>query len=379
MATLEISEIPAPGLFAAVLHELRNANPRECGIAETLREFLKALTATEARQLPRAIAGVLPLLRGDMERLRFAADVLVRFDLFEAAGELVDVALGCGDHEMALAAAALCGNPAVDEPIRTRVANAVIDSRVGQLRIDGTAQPSTEEEWLLYWQCWPGARHKGGGYPLAPVIVLDSSLDAGAMLRLAARLDDEGASVRRLAREAQMPNWFGPQTVAVCHPLTRIQILNRYPDFSENRLIIDELVDIDQNQDVLVCRINDALPVDCRLRLVAREGHTPPSSTVSRGQLYNEPDDRAAPNRTIDSPGSGTGKSSIVEYSQELRGSKVALVGRQEHDDAGKPLNIRYFQEPVASYLDLAGAQEDDKQAVSSESQNEKLVYVDTY
>ena len=348
MATLEISEIPAPGLFAAVLHQLRNANPRECGIAETLRDFLQALTATEAGQLPRAIGGVLPLLRRDMERLRFAADVLVRFDLFEAAGELADVALGCGDHELALSAAALCGNPAVEEPIRARVADAIAYSRVGQLRIDDTAQPDTEEEWLLYWQCWPGARRIDERYHLAPVIVLDRGLDPGAVLRLAARLDDEGASVRRLAREAQIPNWFGPQTVVVCHPLTRIQILNRYPDFSENRLVVEDFVDMDQYQDSLVRRINDALPVDCRLRLVAHESHTSSSSTVNRAQLYSEPDDRADRKTTIDS-------------------------------GAGKPSNIRYYQERVAFDLDLVGAPEDDKQAVPSEYPDEKPDFVYPY
>ena len=351
MATLGNTETPTPGLFAAVLHELRNANPRECGVAETLREFLNALTALEAGQLPLAIGGVLPLLRGDMERLRFAADVLVRFDLFEAAGELADVALRCGDQELTLSAAVLCGNPAVDEPIRVRVADAMSDSRVGQLRIDATSQPITEEEWILYWQCWPGSRRIDRKYPLAPVIVLDRSLDSGALLRLAARLDDEGASVRRLASEAQIPNWFGPQTVAVCHPLTRIAILNRYPDFSESRLIVDDLVDGDQYQDSIVRRINDALPVGCRLRRVTHGDPRRSTSTVNRVVSSNEPAERAALNRPVDSPRPG----------------------------AKKILTFGHPWEAGASDLDRAGAQEGYKEDISSEYQDDKLSLADDY
>ena len=77
--------------------------------------LIDALTESEARQLPAAVGGVMPLLRGDLERLRFAAEALVRFDMFEAAPELVRVAVAASDEELLLSAAALCGNPGVGQ------------------------------------------------------------------------------------------------------------------------------------------------------------------------------------------------------------------------------------------------------------------------
>ena len=106
-------------------------------------------------------------------------------------------------------------------------------------------------------------------HQLAPVVILDRTLDSAAMLRLTARLDIAGASVRRLAPESPIPDWFGPQTVAVCHPTTRQRILSRYPDFPEARILWSHSVERERDQVALMRHINSQLPAACRLRLDA--------------------------------------------------------------------------------------------------------------
>ena len=208
-------------------------------------------------------------MQSDLERLRFAADVLVRFDLFEAAEQLVHIAVGSRDRELMLSAAALCGNPAVENAIRQRVLEAFGDDPAGIIRLDGSFRPQTGDEFLLYWQCWPGSRSASGVNPLAPVVTLDRTLDSAAMLRLTARLDAAGASVRRLAPKSPIPNWFGPQTVAVCHPTTRQRILSRYPDFPEAQILWGHPVESERDQVTLLRHINSQLPTARRLRLEA--------------------------------------------------------------------------------------------------------------
>ncbi len=87
------------------------------------------------------------------------------------------------------------------------------------------------------------------------------------MLRLAARLDGAGASVRRLAPQRPIPKWFGPQTVAVCHPTTRQRILSQYPDVPEAQILWSRPFDKERDQAALLRRINSELPAVCRLRL----------------------------------------------------------------------------------------------------------------
>ena len=72
-----------------------------------MTDVIDSLNDKEAQKLPIAIQGVLPLLRSDLNRLRFATEVLVRFDMFEATEALTRLALDVNDHEFLLSAASL--------------------------------------------------------------------------------------------------------------------------------------------------------------------------------------------------------------------------------------------------------------------------------
>jgi hypothetical protein len=264
MATVDL---PSPGLFAAVLQAVRGADPRQWTIAMAFSNLIDALTESEAEQLPAAVGGIMPLLRGDLDRLRFAAESLVRFDMFEAAPDLVNAAVETFDRDLLLSAAALCGNPGVEADVRDRLARATIGDRASQIRFDPTAQPGNERELLLYQQRWPGSRSVERSLPLAPVVVLDDKLGAQASIRLAARLDSVGATVRRLPKESALPDWFGPQTVACCRPTTRSRLLSYNPDFPERQILVDPALNSERDVGVTLQRINAVLPPGSRLRL----------------------------------------------------------------------------------------------------------------
>ena len=155
MATIEQ---PSPALHAAVQRTLLSTDPWSQSLPTTMSGLAEHLTAEEADCLPEAIAGVLPTFRTDPERLHFAADIAVRLDLFEVADVLAALAAGAGDRRLMLAAAMLCGNPAVGRQLRERVADVVGDDPVGQIRLDRRAAPTTADETRLHLQGWPGAR-----------------------------------------------------------------------------------------------------------------------------------------------------------------------------------------------------------------------------
>ena len=126
-------------------------------------------------------------------------------------------------------------------------------------------------------QCWPGARSTGSRFALALAAVLDQALDALAALRLSVRLDAAGASVRRLARRAEVPPWFGPETVLVCHPATRSRVLSQFPRFSERQILLGEIPLDDGEMSGLLRRINAALDGPRRLELHASGSDVEPA------------------------------------------------------------------------------------------------------
>ena len=184
---------PSSGLFAAVLQAMRSSDPWSQPLASVMSGLAEHLTTVEAECLPEALTGVLPLLRQDSERLRFAAEIAARLDYFETTGAIADLAIDLGDRDLLLEAATLCGNPAVEAPTRARVLVAVGNDPAGRIRIDPDAVPSTIDEERLYLQCWPGARSSASKRALAPTVVVDQVLDALATLRLSIRLDAAGA------------------------------------------------------------------------------------------------------------------------------------------------------------------------------------------
>ena len=260
---------PSPDLFAAVLQTMRGSDPWSQPLATVMARLTEHLTTAEAECLPEAVAGVLPLLRQDRERLLFAAEIAARLDYFEATGAMADLAINLGDRDLLLEAATLCGNPAVAAPTRARVLDAVGNDPAGRIRIDPNTVPSAIDEERLYLQCWPGARSSASKRALAPAVVVDQVLDALATLRLSIRLDAAGASVRRLAQSTEVPLWFGPETVLVCHPATRSRVLSRFPRFSERQILTDELPLDDRGMDTLLRRINAAFDGPQKLQLGA--------------------------------------------------------------------------------------------------------------
>ena len=267
MATIEQ---PSPALHAAVQRTLLGADPWSQSLSTTMSGLAEHLTAEEADCLPEAIAGVLPTFRTDPERLHFAADIAVRLDLFEVADVLAVLAAGAGDRRLMLAAAMLCGNPAVGRQLRQRVADVVGDDPVGQIRLDRRVAPTTADETRLHLQRWPGARAEPARFALAPVVVLDSGFRADAALRLAVRLVAAGTTVRRLTPEAEVPFWFGAQTVLVCRPPTRIRVRSSYPKFPEAQILVqEEIPSVDRDVGRLLRQIDAALPEAQRLRLTA--------------------------------------------------------------------------------------------------------------
>lgn len=266
MATIEQ---PSPALYSAVLHILGNTDSRSRSMSVTMSDLIEHLTAEQAACLPHAFGQVLPLLSKDPERLQFAAHLAVRFDFYEVAAELAKIALAQGDRELKLAAASLCGNPAVEGSVRQRVAEAVADDPYGRIRLDSSAVPGTEDEIRLYSQCWPGVRTESEPLLQTPVAVLDWSFPADAALRLAVQLDKAGASVRRLSPEVEIPHWFGAQTVLVCQAPTRIRVLNSYPGFPERRILVEAMPSNSRESDKLLRIVNGALTGPHRLSLAA--------------------------------------------------------------------------------------------------------------
>ncbi|MDE0699628.1 MAG: hypothetical protein OXH61_02770 [Acidimicrobiaceae bacterium] len=258
---------PSPGLHAAVLQAFRSADPWSQSLSSVMSGFVDHLTLAETECLPEAIAGVLPLFRQDRERLRFAGEVLGRLDFFEAAGAVADLAVALEDRSLLLEAASLCGNPAVDPGVRARVSRAVGDDRAGRIRLDPGTVPVSAEEESLYRQCWPGASERDDVHAVAPVAVLDKSLNAAALLQFAVRLDEAGSSLRRLDSTAEIAPWFGPQTVLVCGQPARTRVLSKFQGFSEYQIFADGLPADDRGIVTLLNRINASLPNAHKLNL----------------------------------------------------------------------------------------------------------------
>ena len=266
----------SPDLYAAVLRALGSTASRSRSVASTMASLADGLSAAQARCLPDAIAGVLPLLRTDPERLRFAAEIASRLGYFETARAVADLAIGNDDRRLLLIAASMCGNPAADASVRARVANATRGDPAGRIRLDPDTVPTTVKEQHLYLQCWPGARTDDVPFGLAPIVVLDAGLDARAVLRFALSLDRAGAVVRRLAPNSPVPFWFGTQTVLLCQARTRTRVLSRYPSFSEAQIITDDLPENDRQLGLLLRRVNAVLPGPQKLRLAEFPPPPPP-------------------------------------------------------------------------------------------------------
>ena len=253
---------PTPGLYEAVLQVLGAANSWTQSAARPMADLIEHLTVTEAERLPEAISDVLPLLRQDPDRLRFAAEIAARFDFFETAEAVFDLAVATDDRQLLLNAADLSANPAATASLRQRILDLSGEDHPVQIRLDAATVPQGVDAERLYDLCWPGNRADPPRYPLPPVVVLDTGLRPDLLLRQAVQLDRAGATVRRLDPQAEVPFWFGPETVLVCRGTTRSRVRDRCPQMNEARIVVpegDELPEGNAGEALLLRRLNAAL------------------------------------------------------------------------------------------------------------------------
>lgn len=266
MATVEF---PSPGLFASVLHTLWSADSWSSTVNEVMAGLIHSLDEERSRQLPTAIVEIMPLLRRDPEKRMFAAEILVRFDMFEAAEALFRIALEVDDYKLVLAAATLAGNPGVCPTLRDRLSKEFPDDRLIQIRLYDHIVPTCEKEQMWYKQQWPGAIHAStsDGPPFAPVVVLDRSLPAITVTCLANNFIKAGAVIRQLATDAPIPKWFGDQTIVISSPQTRNRILSKTREFNERHIIVEPQLENDSHHNRLFMQCDALLPNRSRLRL----------------------------------------------------------------------------------------------------------------
>ena len=232
---------PSVGAYASVFEAIRRYRPYQDSFHNVLGNFVDGIEDEEASVLPKSIVDIMPLLRPDIHRLRFAADLLTRLDLYESTEALFAIAVQTRDHQLMMAAASLAGNPSVDSSLRDRIRTYSDDDRMVMIRLSPDVVPSSEHEKMLYLQCWPGERTAEMPLRFAPVVILDVNLPPARSLKLATMLEGAGAVVRRLNTSAPLPHWFGYQTALVCQPENADTVRSKYPKFALNRIFTDAL------------------------------------------------------------------------------------------------------------------------------------------
>ena len=264
-------EIPSTGIYITVLRAFLNSSLWVHPTSHVLRHLVEQpLNSSEVSCMPQGIAGSLPLLRKNHDQMHCAIAVAQEFDLFEAASAVVDLAISVDDHSFLLAAASMCGNPAVDDEARSllseRVGEEPVGDRMRRIRFDPNVEPTSERERYLYAQCWPGVRtdHK---FSTAPVVVFDCLLDPSPGLRLAVRVHESCCCVQRLAPDSDVPLWFGSETVLVCLPETSQRVRDAYPDFPAEQIITDDLPDDNSGLVEVLHEIDAKLPDKSKLRV----------------------------------------------------------------------------------------------------------------
>src|SRR5437764_869397 len=99
-------------MISTALNVLTNSRPfTGRPTIDTWSRLVAELSESEARTLPRALALVAPLLEGDAPRLELLLDLIVSFDVFEAAPALTELGVRLQSSACILAASALAANP----------------------------------------------------------------------------------------------------------------------------------------------------------------------------------------------------------------------------------------------------------------------------
>lgn len=220
---METITTPSPGLYAFVLRVLATADPWDSSESMCMKQLSQHLTSKQAREMPYAIGRVLALLQATVTSLQFASDIIVAFNLYEAAPHLVNAALGPidrpghrPDHRLLLNAASIAGHPSVVHDVRERMAEAVSDIPAARVRLDPRAPTPSDRLVRLQRRCWPGLQTKDTDTGFPPTVVFDQSVDRRAMLWLSSSLHLHGYTIRRIGEDGHLPEWFGKRTTVIC-------------------------------------------------------------------------------------------------------------------------------------------------------------------
>lgn len=216
---------PSPALNGTVFDNLRMA-PLRVGapILDVWRAITANLPASEAPLLPTSLARVLPLLTANPERLRLAVDLAVAFDLFEAAGAAVSVAQRSRDSQVALSAAALCGNPGVPQEIVDAARDfgrglelTEPQTRALELRLSPEFSAIGELEAELKISLWPGESIVPSGE--RRWVAFDQlGQPSNSYWTLLGDIYERGLNIRRIPdHPSRQPSlsWIGPDVVVV--------------------------------------------------------------------------------------------------------------------------------------------------------------------
>ena len=262
------ASMATPAIYITVLRAFLNTNFWYHPVGHVMRHLVEPpLYSVDVSRMPQGIAGVMPLLRSDHDRMHCAIVLACEFDIFEAASAAVDLAASVDDRRFLLAAASLCGNPSVDNEVRARVAALAGQDRMVRIRFDPSMELAAKDEEYLYAQCWPGVRKAGNQFATAPRVVIDGLLDPSPAMRLAVRVKESAGNVQRLAPESEVPLWFGSETVLVATPETSERVRDAYPDFPERQIITDDSPSDNDGFIEMLRQIDDRLPEKAKLRM----------------------------------------------------------------------------------------------------------------
>ena len=232
---------PSPEVCLHALQHLVHLDQHREPAASTAPAMMEGLTEDEADALPEAFKMGIKMLSGDSIRVCAAAELAVAVDLFEVAGEIVQIAKESGDDRIALAAAALCGNPAADQMARDSLHQSYGDNPWFRVRYDPTCPVESTEQEHLKRQLWPGGTYTDDAPSpsvTVPLVVVDGSLPSSLELGLAARLASAGASVRRLGADPSDHLWFGKMTTVVGTEPMLDELRTLYPDWARDGMSV---------------------------------------------------------------------------------------------------------------------------------------------
>lgn len=170
--------------------------------------------------LPDSIGAVLPLLEGMPERLRAAMDLIVKFDLFEAARGL-SILIWRGHPAATLAGACLYSNPGVSEEFRDLIsahAHDLVESWERDLyltRLNADHVPESDAARVDRRVRWLPNMPGDALFAAAGVPAGDADLDARTHFRIILDLVAAGVVVRRWPIHTPVERQWLPKWVPV--------------------------------------------------------------------------------------------------------------------------------------------------------------------